>query len=49
MRRSKKRFIKPAPKQDKHRINSKIRASEVRVIDDNGEQIGIESLQQALS
>jgi len=49
LRRSKKRFIKPAPKQDKHRINSKIRASEVRVIDDNGEQIGIESLQQALS
>lgn len=49
MRRSRKRFIKPAPKQDKHRINSKIRASEVRVIDDNGEQIGIESLQQALS
>ena len=49
MRRSRRRFIKPAPKQDKHRINQKIRASEVRVIDDNGEQIGIESLQQALS
>lgn len=36
-------------KRDKHRINGKIRAQEVRVIDSSGEQIGIESLQQALA
>ena len=43
------RFVKPSQKQDKHRINERIRASEVRVIDDNGEQVGIQPLQQALA
>lgn len=48
MRRSRRnRFIKPQ-QQDKHRINHKIRAQEVRVIDDSGEQVGIKPLQQAL-
>ncbi|MEM7759232.1 MAG: translation initiation factor IF-3 [Cyanobacteria bacterium P01_A01_bin.40] len=50
MRRSRRnRFVKSFQKQDKHRINDKIRAQEVRVIDNNGEQVGIESLQQALA
>ena len=43
------RFVKPLQNQDKHRINEKIRAQEVRVIDDNGEQVGIKSLQEALA
>lgn len=42
------KFINPSNRQEKHRINEKIRAQQVRVIDDNGEQVGIESLQQAL-
>lgn len=50
MRRSRRnRFIKPSQKQDKHRINEKIRALQVRVIDSSGEQVGIQPLQQALS
>ncbi|MBE9044836.1 translation initiation factor IF-3 [Pleurocapsales cyanobacterium LEGE 10410] len=49
MRRSRNRFIKPLQQQDKHRINEKIQAPQVRVIDDNGEQVGIQPLQQALS
>ena len=48
MRRARRRFIKPTQKQDKHRINDKIRAREVRLIDNNSEQVGIRSLQQAL-
>jgi len=49
LRRSRRnRFVKPLQKQDKHRINQKIRAQEVRLIDDNGEQVGIQSLEQAL-
>ena len=46
VRRSK--FINTLNRQEKHRINEKIQAQQVRVIDDNGEQVGIESLQQAL-
>lgn len=48
MRRSRRNNIKPAQKEQ-HRINGKIRAQEVRVIDGNGEQVGIQPLQQALS
>ena len=40
--------IKPRQKEQ-HRINDKIRAEQVRVIDSNGEQVGIQPLQQALS
>ena len=40
--------IKPRQKEQ-HRINNKIRAEQVRVIDSNGEQVGIQPLQQALS
>ncbi len=43
------RFVKPLQKQDKHRINQRIRAEEVRVIDDDGEQVGIQPLAQALA
>lgn len=41
--------IKPLQRKEKHRINEKIRASKVRIIDGDGEQIGIEPLQQALA
>lgn len=50
MRKSRRnRFVKPLQQQDKHRINTKIRAEEVRVVDNNGEQIGIQPLQEALA
>ncbi len=42
------KFFKPQQKQDKHKINKQIRAQQVRLIDNNGEQIGIQPLQQAL-
>ena len=49
MRRSRRNtFIKPLQK-DQHAINEKIRAQQVRVIDGDGEQVGIQPLQQALS
>lgn len=50
MRKAKKRnnTTKPFQQQEKHRINGKIKADLVRVIDDEGEQIGIKSLQEAL-
>ena len=48
MRRARNKFIKPR-QQEQHRINDKIRAEQVRVIDSNGEQVGIQPLQQALS
>ncbi|MEM8722660.1 MAG: translation initiation factor IF-3 [Cyanobacteria bacterium P01_G01_bin.39] len=43
------KFVKPLQTQEKHRINNKIRAQEVRLIDSDGEQVGIESLQDALA
>lgn len=50
MRKSKRdRFVKPLQNQDKHRINGKIKAEEVRVIDSNGEQVGIQPLEKALA
>lgn len=50
MRRSRRNIlVKPLQNQDKHKINQRIRAEEVRVIDGNGEQIGIKPLQEALS
>lgn len=50
MRKSRQnRFIKPVQKKELHRINEKIAAPEVRVVDSSGEQIGIQPLQQALS
>jgi translation initiation factor IF-3 len=41
----------PAPKvsEDTHRINDKITAREVRVIDDEGEQLGILQIREALT
>ena len=50
MKRAKRnRFVKPLHKQDRHKINEKIQAQQVRVIDNNGEQVGIQPLQQALA
>ena len=50
MRRARRnRFVKPLQKQDKHRINQRITAEEVRVIDDNGQQVGIQPLKEALA
>ena len=50
MRRSRRnKFIKPLQKQDKHKINKRIRAEQVRLIDENGEQVGIQPLEQALA
>ena len=49
MRRSRNKFIKPLKNQDQYRINDRIRAQQVRVIDGDGEQVGIQPLQQALS
>lgn len=50
MRKSpRNRFVKPLQQQDKHRINSKIKATEVRLINYDGEQIGIQPLQAALA
>lgn len=50
MRRARRnRFVKPIQKQELHKINEKIRAREVRLIDSNGEQVGIRPLQQALA
>ena len=50
MRRSRRnKFIKPLKKQDRHKINEKIRAQQVRVVNSDGEQIGIQPLQQALA
>ena len=48
MRRARSKFIKPR-QEEQHRINDRIRAEQVRVIDSNGEQVGIQPLQQALS
>jgi translation initiation factor IF-3 len=50
LRKAKKRTnnTKPFQQQNKHRINGKIKADLVRVIDESGEQIGIKSLQEAL-
>ena len=50
MRRSRRnRIIKPLKNKDQHRINDRIRAQQVRVVDGDGEQVGIQPLQQALS
>ncbi|MGF1480762.1 MAG: translation initiation factor IF-3 [Cyanophyceae cyanobacterium] len=45
-RRSKPR--KPFRQPDKHCINKNIRADQVRVIDDSGQQVGVKPLQEAL-
>lgn len=42
------KFAQPFQKADLHRINERIIATEVRVIGENGEQIGIKPLQEAL-
>ena len=47
-RRGGQRGQKP-PSPDAHRINKRIKASELRVIGDKGEQLGILSLQDALN
>ena len=47
MRRARNKFIKPR-QEEQYRINDRIRAEQVRVIDSEGEQVGIQPLQQAL-
>ena len=50
MRKSRNnKFVKPLQKKDKHRINEKIQAQQVRVINSDGEQAGIQPLEQALA
>jgi translation initiation factor IF-3 len=41
--------IAPASEQSEHRINDRIRASEVRLIDPDGNQLGVKPLQEALN
>ncbi|MGF1540073.1 MAG: translation initiation factor IF-3 [Pleurocapsa sp.] len=49
MRKSKQnKYATPLQKQDKHKINGQIKAQQVRLIDSDGEQVGIQPLEQAL-
>ncbi len=48
MRRSKRNIFIKSTKKDKHKINEKIRAQEVRLISNEGEQIGIVQIAKAL-
>ncbi|MCG0017097.1 translation initiation factor IF-3 [Winogradskyella immobilis] len=48
MRRSRKNYQRRVVQEDKHRINSKIRSEEVRLVGDNVE-IGVYPIKQALS
>lgn len=41
--------FKPFQQKEKYRINDKITATEVRVVTDGGEQLGIKPLQEALT
>jgi translation initiation factor IF-3 len=41
--------IAPVPDQSEHRINERIRASEVRLIDPEGNQLGVKPLNEAMS
>ena len=47
MKRARKRPVQPQP-SEAHQFNTNIRAKEVRVIDDNGQQLGIKPIQEAL-
>jgi translation initiation factor IF-3 len=42
-------YIAPAPDQNEHRTNDRIRAREVRLIDPEGNQLGVKPLPEALS
>jgi len=42
------RFSKPIPKKNPHRINEEIPAKEVRLIDEEKNQVGIVTITQAL-
>lgn len=42
------KFKKPRPKKRLHQINQEIRASKVRLIDQNKEQLGVVPIQEAL-
>ncbi len=43
------RFDRRPPERDQTRINERIRVSEVRLIDENGEQVGVIPTEQALA
>jgi translation initiation factor IF-3 len=47
--KTRNKFVKTPQTADQHRINNKIKAETVRVIDSEGEQLGIKSLQEALT
>jgi translation initiation factor IF-3 len=50
LRKSKQnKFATPLQKQDKHQINEKIKAQQVRLIGSDGEQVGIQTLDRALA
>lgn len=51
MRRSRRRNkpVKPFEQSNQYRVNKRIRAKEVRVVDNDGEQVGIKPLQEAIS
>ncbi|MGO9247369.1 MAG: translation initiation factor IF-3, partial [Solirubrobacteraceae bacterium] len=44
-----RRFDRRPPERDQTRINERIRVSEVRVIDDEGNQIGVMKTPEALA
>ncbi|WP_052055680.1 translation initiation factor IF-3 [Myxosarcina sp. GI1] len=44
-----KKIIKPFQKSEKYKVNNKINAERVRIIDSEGEQIGIQPLSDALT
>ena len=48
MKRARKRPVQPQ-QSEVYQFNSKIKAKEVRVIDNNGQQLGIKPIQEALS
>ncbi|MEX0993352.1 MAG: translation initiation factor IF-3 [Solirubrobacterales bacterium] len=43
-----RRFDRRPPERDRTRINERIRASEVRLIDENGEQVGVVPTEKAM-
>ena len=44
-----KKQLRSFQQPEQHRINAKIKAKEVRIIGENGEQIGIKTIQEALT
>ncbi|MEA5533860.1 translation initiation factor IF-3 [Crocosphaera sp. XPORK-15E] len=47
--KTKNKPVKPFEQSDQYRVNNRIKAQEVRVISEDGQQLGIHPLQEALS